>query len=92
VSPLSLILFSSLQSLLSKVSYETFYHKHCKEEGAIVITYFWVIPQIHLFSFQKNKNKLIIARRLTFRGKNRMGRIPNIQKNQAEIVLTKLGA
>jgi hypothetical protein len=33
VSLLYLILFFSLQSLLSKISYETFYRKHCKEEG-----------------------------------------------------------
>jgi hypothetical protein len=32
VSPLSFP-FSSLQSLPSKISYETFYRKHCKEGG-----------------------------------------------------------
>jgi len=44
--------FSSLQILLSKISYEIFCRKHCKE-GATIITHFWVIPQIHFFSSKK---------------------------------------
>jgi len=55
VNPLSPFFFLFLQSLLPKVSCETFYHKHCKGEGATIITHFWVIPQIHLFSFQIKK-------------------------------------
>jgi hypothetical protein len=46
--------FSSLQSLLSKISYEIFCRKHCKE-GAIVITHFWAIPQIYFFSSKNLK-------------------------------------
>ena len=46
--------FFSLQSLLSKVSYETFYRKHCKE-GTTITTHCWVILQIHLSFFFQNK-------------------------------------
>jgi hypothetical protein len=44
------------RSLLSKVIYETFCRKHCKERGATVITHFWVILK---FTFFLNKNKKI---------------------------------
>jgi hypothetical protein len=44
----------SLQRLLPKVSYETFYRKHCKE-GATVMTQFWVIPKNSLFFKKKIK-------------------------------------
>jgi hypothetical protein len=50
-SPLSLISFSSLQSLPSKVSYETFYRKHCKEEGNCNNLFFSYSPKFYPFFF-----------------------------------------
>jgi hypothetical protein len=54
VSPLSFS-FSSLQSLLSKISYETFYRKHCKEGGNCHNLFLGYSPN-SLFLFQKSKN------------------------------------
>jgi len=54
----SFFFFFTFESLLFKVSYATFYRKHCKEK-AIVITHFGVIPQIYLLSFQNKKIKKI---------------------------------
>jgi hypothetical protein len=58
VSLLSLIPFSSLQSLLSKVSYETLYRKHCKKGCNSHNLFLSYSLNFTLFSF-RNKNKII---------------------------------
>jgi hypothetical protein len=69
-----LILFSSLQCLLSKVSYETFYHKHCKEGGNCHHPILGDSPKFTFFSkLKKNQNKkikkmLAMRRKLTKKG------------------------
>jgi hypothetical protein len=55
VSLLSLTSFSSLQSLLSKVSYDTFYLKHCKE-GSNWHNPFMGYSSNSPFSFFQNNN------------------------------------
>jgi len=54
VSLLYLILFFSLQSLLSKISYETFYRKHCKEEGNCHNPFLGYYPNSFYLSKKKN--------------------------------------
>jgi hypothetical protein len=50
-----LILFSSLQRLLSKVSYETFYRKHRKEGGNC---HHPILGDSPKFTFFQNKKKI----------------------------------
>jgi len=53
-----LILFFSLQRLLSKFSYETFYHKHCKEGGNCHHLILGDSPKFTFFSkIKKNQNQ-----------------------------------
>jgi hypothetical protein len=56
VSPLSLIPFSSLQNLPSKVSYETFNRKHCKEEGNCHNLFFSYSTKFYPFFIFLNNN------------------------------------
>jgi hypothetical protein len=55
VSLLSLILFSSLQSLVSKVSYGTFYNKHCKEGDNCHNSFLGYSPKFYPFFLLKIK-------------------------------------
>jgi hypothetical protein len=48
--------FSSLQNLLSKISYENFYRKHCKEGGNCHNLFFGYSPN-SLFLLKKIKLK-----------------------------------
>jgi hypothetical protein len=77
VNLLSFIPFSSLQSLLSKLSYETFCYKHCKERDNYHNLFLSYAP--NSFSFFPKKKKIIIARRLAFWQKQ-AGRILNVEK------------
>jgi hypothetical protein len=51
-------LFSSLQGLLSKVSYETFYRKHCKEGGNCHNPILGYSLKITFFQNKNQKNKI----------------------------------
>jgi len=58
MSPSSFILFFSLQRLLPKVSYETFYCKHCKEGGNCHNPILGYSPKFTFFQNKKQKNKV----------------------------------